>query len=306
MEFTDHEKAESGQQLQGNRVEPRLTLASSIPLQAFQAAGEEFLQQDIGSKRTMKNIALEICLESVDAVIASERGGADRVELCANLLEGGTTPSAGTIRTARERSGIAINVMVRPRGGDFLYTETEFASMQHDIRTAKELGANGIVLGLLRSDGTVDVERTRQLVELAAPLPVTFHRAIDVSRDLLEALEAVISTGAARILTSGGQPSVVAGAPKVAEMIKAAGNRIIIMPGCGITQDNIRSIIETTGAREVHIALDQELPSPMQFRKTEIPMGGVESREYLRFATPESDVRRVAELVKSLPWPLLT
>ncbi len=157
--------------------------------------------------------------------------------------------------------------MIRPRGGDFLYTNAEFASMRHDIAIAKELGADGIVLGLLRADGTVDVERTRQLVELASPLPVTFHRAIDVSRDLLEALEAVCSTGAVRVLTSGGQPSVVEGAAMVAKIIDAAGDRIIVMPGCGIRPDNVLSILEATGAREVHIALEEETPSGMKFRK---------------------------------------
>ncbi|HVW78299.1 MAG TPA: copper homeostasis protein CutC [Alloacidobacterium sp.] len=244
-----------------------------------------------------KNITLELCLESVDSVIAADRGGAQRVELCANLLEGGTTPSAGAIRAARQNTKIDINVMIRPRGGDFLYTDAEFLSMQHDIRIAKELGADGIVLGLLRSDGTVDVERTRQLVELANPLPVTFHRAIDVSRDLLEALEAVISTGATRVLTSGGQPSVVDGADLVAKMVEAANDRIIVMPGCGITPENVLSILETTGADEVHIALEEELKSGMQFRKAEIPMGGVAGREYIRFVTPEEAVRNVVSIL---------
>jgi len=244
-----------------------------------------------------KPVTLEICLESVDSVIASDRGGAQRVELCANLLEGGTTPSAGTIRAARESAKIAINVMIRPRGGDFLYTDAEFASMQHDIRMAKDLGADGIVLGLLRPDGTVDVERTRQLVELAKPLPVTFHRAIDVSRDLLEALEDVISTGAACVLTSGGQPSVVDGAAMVARMIEVAKNRIVVMPGCGIRPDNVLSILETTGAQEVHVALAEETPSGMQFRKVEIPMGGVDGREFVRFVISEDAVRNVVSIL---------
>jgi len=242
-------------------------------------------------------ITLEICLESIDSVIAADRAGAQRVELCADLLEGGTTPSAGTIRAARERAKIAINVMIRPRGGDFLYTGAELASMQHDIRVAKELGADGIVLGLLRADGTVDVERTRQLVELAHPLPVTFHRAIDVSRDLLEALEDVISTGAARVLTSGGEPSVVDGAPMVARMVNEAKDRIIVMPGCGIRAENVLSILEKTSAHEVHIALEKEMPSGMMFRKAEIPMGGVDGREYVRFVTPEDAVRNVVEIL---------
>jgi copper homeostasis protein len=246
----------------------------------------------------MKNpVTLEICLESVDSVIASDRGGAQRVELCANLSEGGTTPSAGTIRAARENAKIAINVMIRPRGGDFLYTDAEFESMQHDIQIAKDLGADGIVLGLLRADGTVDVERTRQLVELARPLPVTFHRAIDVSRDLLEALEDVIATGASRVLTSGGQPSVVEGAGMVAKMAEKANDRIIIMPGCGIRPDNVLSILDITGASEVHIALEEETQSSMRFRKAEIPMGGVEGREYLRFVTQEDAVRNVVEIL---------
>jgi copper homeostasis protein len=245
----------------------------------------------------MKKAILEICLESVDSVIASDRGGAQRVELCANLLEGGTTPSAGTIQAARESAKIAINVMIRPRGGDFLYTDAEFASMQHDIRIAKKLGADGIVLGLLRADGTVDVERTRHLVELANPLPVTFHRAIDVSRNLLEALEDVISTGAGRVLTSGGEPSVVDGAAMVSKMVEAAGDRIIVMPGCGIRPDNVLSLLKTTGASEVHLALEEEKASGMQFRKTEIPMGGVDGREYVRFVTAEDAVRNVVEIL---------
>jgi copper homeostasis protein len=245
----------------------------------------------------MKKAILEICLESVDSVIASDRGGAQRVELCANLLEGGTTPSAGTIQAARESAKIAINVMIRPRGGDFLYTDAEFASMQHDIRIAKELGVDGIVLGLLRADGTVDVERTRHLVELANPLPVTFHRAIDVSRNLLEALEDVISTGAARVLTSGGEPSVVDGAAMVSKMVEAAGDRIIVMPGCGIRPDNVLSLLKTTGASEVHLALEEEKVSGMQFRKAEIPMGSVDGREYVRFVTTEDAVRNVVEIL---------
>jgi len=244
-----------------------------------------------------KPTTLEICLESVDSVIAADRGGAQRVELCANLLEGGTTPSAGTIRAAREGAKIAINVMIRPRGGDFLYTDAEYASMQHDIRVARELGADGIVLGLLKADGTVDVERTRQLVELAHPLPVTFHRAIDVSCDLLKSLEDVISTGAARVLTSGGEPSVVDGVAMVAKMMQAAQDRIIVMPGCGITPDNVLSILETTGASDVHIALDEKTPSSMEFRKAEIPMGGVEGREYVHFVTPEDSVRNVVRIL---------
>lgn len=247
--------------------------------------------------RELEPIKLEMCIESVESAVAADLGGAQRVELCANLLEGGTTPSAGTIAAARARVKLGIQVMIRPRGGDFLYTDAEFEAMQHDIRVAKDLGADGIVFGLLNADGTVDRERTSRLVELAAPLPVTFHRAIDVSRDLMEALETVIATGCARVLTSGGEPSVVDGAEVVARMVRAAGDRILVMPGCGITTGNVRSILATTGAHEVHVALEEPLPSGMTYRKPEIPMGGVEGREYLRFLTAQA---AVAELVATI------
>jgi copper homeostasis protein len=243
---------------------------------------------------------LEICLESVESSIAAERGGAQRVELCADLLEGGTTPSAGTIRAARERVSIGINVMIRPRGGDFLYSNTEFVSMCHDIEIAKGLGADGIVLGLLMPDGTVDVERTRELVALAAPLPVTFHRAIDVTPDLRAALEAIISTGAARVLTSGGMSSVANAIPVVRGLVEQAGDRIVIMPGCGIRLENITEIARGTGARELHIALDQQMESGMTYRKSGIPMGGVEDREFVTFTTPDSAVRSAVEALRSL------
>lgn len=243
-------------------------------------------------------VTLELCLESIESAIAGERAGAQRVELCANLLEGGTTPSAGTMRAARENLSLAINVMIRPRGGDFLYTDAEFAAMRHDIQIAKDLGADGIVFGLLRADGSVDVERTRELVELSAPLPVTFHRAIDVSRDPLEALEDVIATGAARVLTSGGRPTVMEGIDTIASMVQAAKGRISIMPGSGIRASNVLTVIEKTGVREVHMSLESKMPSGMQYHRAEIPMGGVEGREYLRFLTPQSAVEEVVNLIR--------
>ncbi|MBT9329902.1 copper homeostasis protein CutC [Paracidobacterium acidisoli] len=243
---------------------------------------------------------LEICLESVESAVAAERGGAQRVELCANLLEGGTTPSAGTIRAARERLTIGISVMVRPRGGDFLYSDAEFDAMRHDITMAKELGADGIVLGLLKPDGTVDVKRTRVLAALAAPLPVTFHRAIDVTRDLPEALEAVIAAGAARVLTSGGKSSVADAIPVVRSMTEQAGDRIRVMPGCGITLANILDIARGTGAQELHIALDEPVESGMNYRKPGIPMGGVADREFVTFTTAEASVRDVMKRLETL------
>jgi copper homeostasis protein len=244
-----------------------------------------------------ESILLEVCVESLESALAAQHGGARRIELCGDLLEGGTTPSAGLVWAARQHLKIAINVMIRPRGGDFLYSDREFEVMEQDVSVAKDLGADGIVLGLLNADGTIDVERTKRLVAIATPLPVTFHRAIDVTRDMSQALEDIIATGAARVLTSGGVPDVSDGAEQVAQLVKQAGDRIIVMPGAGLTAKNIVAIAQTTRAHEMHIALDQPVASGMEYRKPEIPMGGVEGREYLRFETTTDRVREMVRLV---------
>jgi copper homeostasis protein len=202
-----------------------------------------------------KGYLLEVSVESVSGAMAAERGGAQRVELCAALAVGGTTPNAQRMRQVRASVQLPVFAMIRPRGGDFVYSQSELAAMRQDIEVAKSAGMNGIVLGILRADGTVDVERTRELVERAKPLPVTFHRAFDVLTDLRKSLEDVISTGAARILTSGGAASAPDAVDLIAELVEAAGERIIILPGSGINPWNIERVVKQTLAREFHSGL---------------------------------------------------
>jgi copper homeostasis protein len=238
---------------------------------------------------------IEICIDSVESAIAAERGGAQRVELCSDLVEGGITPGAGLIATVRRHAAISLFVMIRPRGGDFCYSDLEFEVMQEEIRNAQRLGADGIVLGLLDLQACVDVSRTRQLVELASPLPVTFHRAIDMTPDMNAALEDVIATGATRILTSGGAPNVVRGMSQIAHMIEAAKGRIGVVPGGGLSSENIQTVAQATGATEFHSSVRTAFPSPVQFRKQGLTMGNLPDREYKRFTVCEERVRALVQ-----------
>ncbi|MGB2899502.1 MAG: copper homeostasis protein CutC [Candidatus Acidiferrum sp.] len=227
---------------------------------------------------------LEISVETLEAALAAQRGGADRIELCGNLSIGGVTPSIEVMRTVREQLHIPIFAIIRPRGGNFVYSGGEAAQIKRSIGEAKQAGMDGVVAGVLTSDGSVDMERTRELVALARPLPLTFHRAFDDCRDLRRALEEVIPTGASRILTSGGAKSAPEGAAILAELIAAAGNRITIVPGAGISASNIAMVVRETGAREFHSGLGSVLPYG--------------SHDYQRF---ETEVRKLSEQLASLP-----
>jgi copper homeostasis protein len=242
-------------------------------------------------------ILIEVCVDSVASAIAAERGGARRVELCSNLLEGGVTPSAGLIALVRARTSLGLQVMIRPRGGDFCYTAEEFEIMRRDIMVAKELGANGVVLGILDADGNVDTERTRQLVEVARPLGVTFHRAFDMSADLFCALEDICVTGADRLLTSGGEQTAWQGIQAIGQLVKAAQGRIVIMGGAGIDDDNAVSIIEQTGIKEIHVGLGSPIASPMLHLNPRISMGTAPGREYQRSQVLEEDVRNLRRAI---------
>ena len=242
---------------------------------------------------------LEVCVDSVEGCIAAHEGGADRVELCASLVEGGTTPSLGMLAACRDAAPIPIMAMIRPRGGDFLYSPHELAAMRTDIARAKEAGASGVVLGLLRADGTVDVERTRELIDRARPMQVTFHRAFDMARDALEALDALTALGVDRVLTSGREASVIEGLDRIAALVRAAGERIVVMPGGGVREDNIRRVIDATGAREVHFTARGQLASPMRFQNARCTMSSsTPSGEYERSITDIERVRKFVAAVK--------
>lgn len=210
----------------------------------------------------MKSFLLEIAVDTVEAAVAAERGGGDRMELCGDLSVGGVTPDAALLRAVRERIQIPIFVMVRPRAGDFVYSAAEFEEMKESIDVAKDLGGDGLVLGILKPDTSVDIQRTRELVSLAKSLPVTFHRAFDETADLAQALEDVVQTGAARILTSGGASSALEGAESIGSLVNAAADRITIIPGAGINAANILGIAGVTHAREFHSGLSSALPYP--------------------------------------------
>ena len=244
----------------------------------------------------MPNYKFEICANSVASCIAAQEGGADRVELCAGIPEGGTTPSFGMIRNARENISIALNVIIRPRGGDFLYSESELREMVYDIQAAKELGADGLVFGCLRPDGSVDMEAMEVLMEAAGDTPVTFHRAFDHTSDPFKALEDVISLGCARILTSGCRPTALEGAELLAQLVEKAAGRIIIMPGCGVREGNIAEIARLSGAREFHFSARESVESGMFFRNPQVAMGSEDDP----YGYDVTTARRVAATIEPL------
>jgi len=211
------------------------------------------------------NYIIEIATSDFVTTRSAVEGGADRIELCSNLAEGGTTPSYGTIRKCRETFNVLLYPIIRPRGGDFLYTKDEFEIMLRDVQICKQLGCDGVVTGLLNRDGSIDVAATAQLAEAAYPLEVTFHRAFDRCKDPFEALEQLVNIGCERILTSGQQPVAPGGVELIAQLNKAADERIIIMPGSGVRADNIKMLADKTGCTEFHSSLRGKEPGRMGF-----------------------------------------
>jgi copper homeostasis protein len=236
---------------------------------------------------------VEACVNSAVSATEAQKGGADRVELCENLHDGGTTPSAGSVSHARKNLHIRLFVMIRPRGGDFLYSGSEFQIMKEDIRVAKNLGADGVVFGILLPDGTIDAERMKVLIDLACPMGITCHRAFDMTADPFIAMETLIGLGVDRILTSGQQPTAPQGATLIRDLITKAAGRIVIMPGSGVKEHNVADLIRFTGAKEIHVHLDRQESSGMQFKQTSVYMGIPGQSE---FETVLTDRKRIEDL----------
>ncbi len=246
-------------------------------------------------------IKVEICLDSVDSAVAAQQGGADRVELCDNLAQGGTTPSWGMVQLARQQIDVGLMVIVRPRGGDFLYSDAEFAVMKRDVAHLCGSGADGVVLGCLNSDGTVDKRRTAALIELAKsgdrPLSVTFHRAFDMTRDPFEALETLLELGVDRVLTSGQASSAMAGGELINQLQAVAGNRLIVLPAVGINAGNVAQLVAETGVQEVHIggAVRERIASQMAFQNHLVHMGPNGESEFDVWRTSAEKVHAIVE-----------
>lgn len=242
----------------------------------------------------------EVCLQSVDGAMAAERGGAQRVELCSALIEGGISPSLGTIQACRDAVDLDIMVMIRPRGGDFHYSERELEAMAHDIEACKRIGVSGIVFGMLASNGEVARTQVKSFVELAGEMDVCFHRAFDVCAEPFQALEELIDLGVTRILTSGQEATVPEGLSLIRELVERAAGRIEILPGCGITSANVAEVIAATGVQQFHATAFGRTLSPMTHRNEKVYMGIPGLPEYEREITSEAEVRRFMEAVQAL------
>lgn len=242
---------------------------------------------------------LEVCANSATSCLQAEEGGATRVELCAGIPEGGTTPSSGEIAVACKLVNIPIHVIIRPRGGDFVYSHHEIEAMRHDICVARDLGAQGIVIGCLTPDGYYDEKANALLLSEAQGMKLTFHRAFDVCAAPTEMLEMLIEAGFHRVLTSGCAPTAVEGKLMLRQLHQQAAGRIGIMAGCGIRVDNLDALAEYTGITEFHSSLRHQVSSPMRFRKPEVSMGGtVHIDEYSRPETSADLVRQAVEILR--------
>lgn len=243
---------------------------------------------------------VEICANSVASCLQAQKGGAHRVELCASIPEGGTTPSYGEIAIARKLLNIELNIIIRPRGGDFLYSDVEHQTMVQDIEIARKLGVDGVVIGCLNADGTIDMARNKELIDAAQGMSVTFHRAFDMCENPFQSLEQIIALGCDRLLTSGQQPTAIEGISLLSKLVAKANERIIIMPGSGVNENNIATIAKETKAREFHFSAREPIESKMEYRNPNLKMGGtvVSIDEYVQNITDAEKVQRTINKLK--------
>jgi copper homeostasis protein len=247
----------------------------------------------------MTPVLVEACVDAIDAALEAERGGAGRIELCGELLQGGVTPSAGLIAAVWDRIDIPLFVLVRPRAGDFLYTDDELDVMRRDIEQMKALGVDGVAFGALTADGDVDVEQMRSLIALARPMSVTFHRAFDFVRDQDAALDVLLDLGVERVLTSGGAPTALEGVSRIAELARRVGDRMIVVAGGSITASNVGEVVAASGVREVHVRGAARVESAMRHRRSAVSLSKVGASDYDRSATRADEIRRVVAGVSS-------
>ena len=241
---------------------------------------------------------LEVCCYTAESAIIAEEAGADRIELCDNYSEGGTTPSFAVVKFCLEKLKIPVNVIVRPRGGDFLYSDSEYEIIKQDIIKLKEMSVNGIVTGFLNSDGEIDLEKTKETAELISPLEFTFHRAFDMCKDPFKVLEPLVNLGVNRVLTSGAKVDVDEGIDNLIKLVKLADNKISIMPGCGVTDKNLKTLIQRTDAVEYHSSAKTFVQSGMKFFNSDVTMGKKGSDEFKKISTDPDQIKRMINILK--------
>ena len=240
----------------------------------------------------------ELCAYSVEACRIASTLGVNRVELCASPAEGGVTPSVATIERVAEIKGLDLSVMIRPRGGDFLYSDDEFQTMLQDIDHARKAGATGVVFGILTADGKVDIERTRTLVEASKGMETTFHRAVDMTDDYEAAVEAIIAAGCDRILTSGGYDKAIDGIENIRRAVEIAAGRIEIMAGSGVVAANAQAL-KDTGVDALHFSAKKMVAGGMEYRNPRISMGGSDAVDEFALRTvDENEVKKILKLIK--------
>jgi copper homeostasis protein len=246
-------------------------------------------------------MTIEIVVYNIESAMKAAEGLADRIELCDNPAEGGTTPSYGTIELVRQNLSIDVFVMIRPRGGDFHYTSYEFHSMKRDIQQCQKLSVDGVVFGILNADGTIDKKRCKELIDKARPLKVTCHRAFDMTRDPFEALEDCIEVGFDRILTAGQQAQALKGADLIGKLIEKANGRIAIMPGSGVNENTVQEILKKSKATEIHFSATSSRPSDMQYKNPQIAgMGSDEGSEFQVRTVDPMRVKKMRELASAI------